>query len=98
MSLNNLGNRQSEVGQREAALASAAEAVRIYEELAKRNPKAFQPDLAMSLNNLGIRQSEAGQREAALASAAEAFDPRSPGGRELVVPSSTPARLAGTLR
>ncbi|MDC0722498.1 tetratricopeptide repeat protein [Nannocystis bainbridge] len=70
--LNNLGNRQSEVGQREAALASTAEAVRIYEELAKRNPDAFQPDLAMSLNNLGNRQGEVGQREAALVSVAEA--------------------------
>ena len=69
---NNLGNWQSEVGQREAALASTAEAVRIYGELAKRNPDAFQPDLAMSLNNLGTMQSEVGQREAALASTAEA--------------------------
>ena len=56
----------------EAALASNAEAVRIYTELAKRNPEAFLPNLAMSLNNLGNAQSELGQREAGRDSAAEA--------------------------
>ena len=35
--LNNLGNRQSELGQRESALESTEESVRIRRELAKRN-------------------------------------------------------------
>ncbi len=74
--LNNLGNRQSALGQREAALASAVEAVDLYRKLADSRPVAFLPDLATSLNNLGIRQSALGQREAALASTQEALDLR----------------------
>ena len=70
--LGNLANRQSEAGQREAALGTATEAVRLYQQLAAANPVVFTPDLAMSLNNLANRQSEAGQREAALDTAAEA--------------------------
>ncbi|WP_437741006.1 hypothetical protein WME73_36735 [Sorangium sp. So ce302] len=72
--LNNLGNRQSELGQLEAALASTQEAVTIRRTLAEQRPDAFLPDLAMSLNNLGNRQSALGQREAALASTQEALD------------------------
>lgn len=71
-SLNNLAIRQSEAGQREAALATAEEAADIYRELAGRNRDVFLSDLAMSLNTLAIRQSAAGQREAALATATEA--------------------------
>ena len=72
MSLNNLGAEQSELGQREAALASTLEAVDLYRKLAEARPDAFLPDLAMSLNNLGTMQSALGQREAALASTREA--------------------------
>ena len=60
------------MGQREAALASTEEAVKLYGKLAAARPDAFEPDLAMSLNNLGNRQSAVGQREEALASAGEA--------------------------
>jgi tetratricopeptide (TPR) repeat protein len=63
-------------GQREAALAPTREAVELRRELAKRNPDAFQPDLAMSLNNLGARLSALGQREAALAATREAVELR----------------------
>ena len=74
--LNNLANRQSEVGQRAEALATAGEAVTLYRELVQRNsqdnPDAFLPDLAMSLNNLANRQSEVGQWAEALATAGEA--------------------------
>ena len=74
--LNNLANRQSEVGQRAEALATAGEAVTLYRELVQRNPQdnpdAFLPDLAGSLNNLANRQSEVGQRAEALATAGEA--------------------------
>ncbi len=69
---NNLAIRLSEVGQREAALAPAQEAVAICRELAAKAPDAYRPDLALALNNLANRLSEVGQREAALAPAEEA--------------------------
>ena len=53
MSLNNLGNRLSELGRREEALAAADEAVRIRRQLAAARPDAFLPDLAMSLGARG---------------------------------------------
>jgi nucleoside phosphorylase/tetratricopeptide (TPR) repeat protein len=74
--LNNLGNWQSALGQREAALASTQEAIDIRRKLAQARPEAFLPKLAMSLTNLGNSQSALGQREAALASTQEAVDLR----------------------
>ena len=44
--LNNLANRLSALGRREAALAAAEEAVGLYRELAAARPDAFRPDLA----------------------------------------------------
>ncbi|MDX2005403.1 MAG: tetratricopeptide repeat protein, partial [Meiothermus sp.] len=70
-SLNSQSNRQSEVGDREGALATIEEAVNIRRELAARNREAFLPDLASSLNNQSNRQSAVGDREGALASAQE---------------------------
>jgi len=70
--LNNLGNRYSDLGVREAALEAAQEAVAIRRELASARPDAFLPDLPMSLNNLGNRHSDLGHRDAALAAAQEA--------------------------
>ncbi len=52
-SLNNLGNRLSDLGRREDALAAAQEAVDIRRKLAKDRPDAFLPDLALSLGALG---------------------------------------------
>jgi tetratricopeptide (TPR) repeat protein len=69
-----LGIRQSELGHREAALASAQEAVDLRRKLAQARLEAFLPDLAISLNNLSLRHSELGQREAALTLAEEALD------------------------
>ena len=69
--LNNLGNRYSELGRRQEALAPAEEAVQLYRELAGGNP-AFLPNLASALNNLGIRYSELGRRQEALAPTEEA--------------------------
>lgn len=74
MLLNNLGNRQSELGRREEALASTNEAVRLYHLLAAERPEAFLPDLAMSLSNLGSMQGNLGKREAALEAAQEALE------------------------
>ena len=59
--LNNLANRQSDVGRREEALANAEEAVKIRRELARRNEEAFLPDLAMSLG--AMSQIYAGQSD-----------------------------------
>jgi len=64
----------SEVGRREEALQATQEAVEIRRELARANPQAFLPDLAMSLNNLGHALSSLGRREEALAAAQEAVD------------------------
>jgi hypothetical protein len=73
-SLITLAIRQREVGQREAALATAEEALELYRKLAGRNRDAFLPDLAVSLSNLATRQFEAGQRETSLATAQEAVE------------------------
>ena len=54
-SLNNLGNRLSDLGRREGALAAAQEATDLYRRLAAERPDAFRPDLATSLNNLANR-------------------------------------------
>jgi len=72
--LNDQGIHLGELGQREAALAAAREAVALRRTLATRNPDAFQPDLAASLNNLGAKLGELGQRELALAATREAVD------------------------
>jgi len=72
--LNNMGNRQSELGMREQALASTQEAVEQYRKLSAARPDAFLPDLAGSLNNLGAMQSALGMHEDALASTQEALE------------------------
>ena len=41
MSLNNLANRRSELGQRRPALLAAQEAVDLYRELSTLRPEAF---------------------------------------------------------
>ncbi|MGV9976165.1 tetratricopeptide repeat protein, partial [Micromonospora wenchangensis] len=74
MSLNNLGNRLSELGRREQALTHTEEATDIYRRLADTNPDTYLPNLAMSLNNLGILLSELGRREQALTHTEEATD------------------------
>ena len=76
-SLNNLGIRLSETGNRREALGPAQEAVDIRRVLAdpeSGNPAAYLPDLASSLNNLGIRLSETGNRREALGATQEAVD------------------------
>ena len=76
MSLNNLSNRLSEVGDREAALEVIREAVGIYRGLAKESPAAFSSELAGSLSNLSGRLSEVGDREGALEVIREAVEIR----------------------
>ncbi|WP_327009725.1 tetratricopeptide repeat protein [Dactylosporangium sp. NBC_01737] len=59
-------------GRRDEALTPAEEAVAIHRQLAKTNPAAYLPDLAMSLSNLGGHLSGLGRHDEALAPAAEA--------------------------
>ncbi len=50
---NNLALRLSELGRRAEALGPAQEALKLYRALARANPDAFNPDLAMALVALG---------------------------------------------
>jgi hypothetical protein len=50
--LTNLANRLRDVGQREAALMAAQEAVRLYRQLVAW-PEVFRPNLARSLRTMG---------------------------------------------
>jgi tetratricopeptide (TPR) repeat protein len=72
LALSNFGARLAAVGQKQAALAPAQEAVEIYRKLAEANPASYLSGLADSLNNLGTQLGEAGQRQAALFPAQEA--------------------------
>jgi tetratricopeptide (TPR) repeat protein len=72
--ISDLGVRLSDLGQREAALAAAREAVELYRAPAAQHADAFRPDLATSLNNLAAMLSDLGEREKALAAAREAVD------------------------
>ncbi|QPB86020.1 tetratricopeptide repeat protein [Pseudoalteromonas rubra] len=74
MSLNTLANRQSNLGQREAALTTALEAVEHCRALTKTRPDAYSEHLAIALNNLSNRQSALGKHEAALSCALEAVE------------------------
>jgi len=53
LSLNNLGNRLSNLGRLDEALAASQEAVAIRRRLAENHPNAFLPNLARSLGGLG---------------------------------------------
>ena len=66
MSLNNLSNRLSDVGDREGALEVIREAVEIRRGLTKRNAAAFEADLVRSLNILACLLTEAGETDEAL--------------------------------
>jgi tetratricopeptide (TPR) repeat protein len=73
-SLSNLGNRYSELGRLEEALAAALEATDLRRGLVAMNAAAFTPDLAASLSHLGIRYSKLNRLEEALAAEVEATD------------------------
>jgi tetratricopeptide (TPR) repeat protein len=70
--LSKLSLYQRALGQREAALASAVEAVPLFRRLAEAQLDVFLPDVAGSLDILGGMQDALGQRESALASTLEA--------------------------
>ncbi len=68
MSLNNLGNRLSDLGRREEALQAIDEAVGLYRLLAAQHPDAFLPDLVTSLGARGAVSQEMGDVAGAAAS------------------------------
>jgi tetratricopeptide (TPR) repeat protein len=69
-----LGNRLSNLGRGEEALAATKEAVDIYQRLAHTRPDAFLPAFATSLTNLGVMLSRLGRGEEALAATQQAVD------------------------
>jgi nephrocystin-3 len=52
--LNNLGTIDSARNRMEAARKEYEEAVKIYRELAEKNPENYLPEVAQMLNNLGL--------------------------------------------
>ncbi|MFI6143862.1 tetratricopeptide repeat protein [Streptomyces sp. NPDC051109] len=64
--LSNLAGRLADVGERERALATAREAVRLWLTLAQVHPLAALPDLSASLNNLANQLAGTGRDEEAL--------------------------------
>ena len=66
MSLNNLSNCLSEVGDRGGALDAVREAVEIRRGLAEKNPGAFEADLVRVLNTLARILTETGEADEAL--------------------------------
>ena len=69
---NNLALMRGTLGQRDAALNAAEEAVTLRRNLARARPDRFMHDLAGSLNNLANMRSDLGQLEPALQAAEEA--------------------------
>ena len=74
-SLNNLGNRLSELGRFTEALPIAEQAVAIRRDLADADPDRYRPDLAQSLNNLAGRLGELDRFTEALPMAEHAVAP-----------------------
>ena len=74
--MNNLSGRLSEVGDRAGAVKAVREAVEIQRGLAKKNPTAFNPDLARALSNLSGCLSKMGDREGAVKAVREAVEIR----------------------
>jgi len=64
--LNNVGNLYSDNNQLTEALHAYSEALKIYKQLAEKNPGAFLSDVAMTQNNLGILYLYQNQLEKAL--------------------------------
>ena len=75
---NILSIRLSDVGERNAALEAAREAVELYRGLAEASPAAYTPRLAASLNNLADILAAGGRSEEALGVFAEGFSKFSP--------------------
>jgi hypothetical protein len=74
ISQDELAERLSDLGEWEAALVAAREAVKLHRGLAAQRPDVFWPSLAMSLTNLANILSELDERKAAQAVAREAVE------------------------
>lgn len=73
--LNNLGNRLSQAGDKQAALTPAREAVQHYRALAEADPAAYLPNLAGSLWAFAAGQAhESGPQSSALEEALDAAE------------------------
>ena len=73
-SLNDFGNRLSDIRKHEEALAATQEAVGLYRGLAEKSPDAYNSRLAGSLNNLGNRLSAIENHKEALEVTQEAVE------------------------
>ena len=73
LTLNNLGNLQTQQNDYPAALQSFEEALNTYQTLAQTNPATYLPYIANTLSNLGILQQEQNDYPAALQSYEEAL-------------------------
>jgi tetratricopeptide (TPR) repeat protein len=78
LGLKNLAFRLSEVGQREAALATAHESVGLYRTLAAREPDIHGTELAWSLSFMGDCLEELDRTEEAIASDEQAIEAMAP--------------------
>ena len=74
VSLNNLSNRFSDLGQREKALAAIEDTVLLYRDVTRILPDVGRPGLATALSNLSKYFSDLGQREMALAASEETVE------------------------
>ena len=74
--LNVLSNARQRLGNLDGALQATAEANKLARQLAKANPAAYEPDLAMSINNLANILSQTGDRAGALVAGREAVEIR----------------------
>jgi hypothetical protein len=74
--LNNLAILQKKLNQNQEALGNYGEALQIRRALAKENPSAFNPDVAMTLNNLANLQVKLNQNQEALGNYGEALQIR----------------------
>ena len=70
--LNLLGSARRQLGNIDGALQAFREANNVAQQLAKANPAAYEPDLAMSLSNLANCLSETGDGAGGLLAAREA--------------------------
>jgi tetratricopeptide (TPR) repeat protein len=71
--LNGLAILHSDTNQHKKAAVELVEALTIYRRLAKGNPEAYEPDVAMTLNNLALLHSKTNKHDAAAAEYAEAL-------------------------
>ena len=75
VSLNNLGANLRRLGQQEAALEALSEAVTLYEQLAERQPEAFESKLAIARKNLRNLVEKKGASSAPPPAASDPPDP-----------------------